>query len=267
MGITLRILDLNLEQPLNAAGLRCYRDFIDCTIGEAIHESAMTRTRRLAVPVGHGTEYLYLKTYRYRDRPLRLRLAASKPLREAANYAALRSIPGMRVPDVIAVGSRRRGALLQDGFVLTRAVPHARQLDEYVAAVWPLALEARRAPARCLLLSRLADIVANMHRANFYHIDLQWRNLLVCDDGSNRPHVYVLDCVRGGRLLHPVRRAHGRLRDLSSLYKDARHRLTQRELVKWLHLYFGVRKLKPIHRAMAHAIMLDRAIKDHEESR
>lgn len=267
MGITLRILDPKFEQPLSAAGLHCYRDFIACTNGELIHESAMTCTRRLPIPAECGIEYLFLKTYRYRDRPLRLRLAQSKPLREAANYAALRSIPGMRVPDVIAVGSRRRGALLQDGFVLTRAVPHARQLDEFVAAVWPAAMDARRDPARRLLLSRLADIVANMHRANFYHIDLQWRNLLVCDDGSERPRIFVLDCVRGGRLLHPVRRAHGRLRDLSSLYKDARHRLTQRELVKWLHQYLGVRKLKQIHRAMAHAIVLDRAIKDHEESR
>lgn len=245
---------------LRSAGLCAYEDFVRCQDSELVHESNTTTTRRLELPATQRDGRCYLKVYRYADKALPLRLTRSKPLREARNYASLREKCRIDVPDVIAVGSRRRGGILQDGFILTRGIFNAGTLDSFVD------LHGDDRPAlRCHLITATAGIVARMHAAHFYHIDLQWRNLLVSDDGTDRPRVFVLDCVRGGRRIHPLMRAHGRLRDLSSLHKDARVRLSRTEQVRWLRRYLGVRKLSEIHRAMIRSIVQDRELKDREE--
>ncbi len=113
------------------------------------------------------------------------------------------------------------------------------------------------------LLETTADLVARMHAAGFFHIDLQWRNLLVSEDGSRRPRVYVIDSVRGGPRRWRPFQMHGRLRDLSSLYKLARSQVPVREQVGWLWRYLGVRRLRHEHRVMIQTILCDRRIKDN----
>jgi|GEM_PF-1474110 len=122
-------------------------------------------------------------------------------------------------------------------------------------------------PLRRYLLTHTADIVARMHRADFFHIDLQWRNILVADDGSDRPGIFLIDSARGSRRQWKILQAHGRLRDLSSLSKEARSQLTPREHVLWLRRYFGVARLTQEHHAMIRTIQDDRRSKDHNDPR
>lgn len=252
MSITLTIVDDALRADLRAAGLVAYDDFLNCTQGEAAHQSVTTSTRRI-VPRHSGiADTLYLKTYR------RGRLGGwmrNTPEREGRNYLILRDRCDINVPDVIAFGSRREFGRWTDGFILTRAVPHAVSLDRLTECA---------APLRRYLLDCTSALVARMHAYGFYHIDLQWRNLLISDNGFDTPDIYVIDSARGGLRRWRVLREHGRLRDLSSLYKEARRRLTRKEQLRWLRAYLAVHRFAPQHRALIRTILYDRAIKDHE---
>ncbi|RIK69308.1 MAG: hypothetical protein DCC65_00770 [Planctomycetota bacterium] len=266
MSILLRILEPEMKAPLAAAGLIRYADFVGCAGGEVVHQSGTTCTRRLTVRTASGDDVLYLKAYRYDGKAVPFRLTSSKPLREARNYRLLREQCGIDVPDVVALGSRRRGPLMTDGFVVTRAVPDCQPLDAFAAGRPNLRLDGLRDKLCRDVMERTAEAVARMHTARVYHIDLQWRNMLVSLTNPEEPRVYLLDCARGGRRRHPWRCEHGRLRDLSSLYKEARVRLSPRQQIWWLRRYLDVRKLTEVHRLMMGSILLDRAIKDHEES-
>lgn len=258
MSTLLTIADDALKDPLRTAGLDSYDDYLHCALGEIVHQSSSTLTRRIVLRHANFADTLYLKTYRHgAPGPLR-GWTRSRPLREGRNYLILRDRCAISVPEVIAFGSRRSLGRWRDGFIVTRAVPNAISLDRLIPA--------RRdaGPLRRYLLDHTADLVSRMHAAGFYHIDLQWRNLLVSDDGTDAPNIYVIDSARGGLRRWRILREHGRLRDLSSLSKEARHRLTPREQLRWLKSYLRVRRFIPAHRALIRTIRYDRAIKDHE---
>ena len=106
----------------------------------------------------------------------------------------------------------------------------------------------------------VAADIARMHGGDFYHIDLQWRNILVTDRGGAYT-LHFLDSTRGGLRGSALFRAHGRARDLSSLYKEGRRWLTPVELLRWLRQYLG-RPIGATDRAMIRTIIRDRAVKD-----
>jgi len=285
MATRLTILDASMRPLLDSQGFRRYEDFVDATRGEVVGRSSTSQTRRIELGGASGgesgvsgtprREVLFLKVYRYAGKTRRLGLWPDKGTVETRNYRILRQCCGIDVPDVIAHGSRRSRGYLLDAFILTRAIPHARPLEEFlqprqdqgrVGSNHPEdAAAVERDSLRSYLLCQTAEMVARMHSAGFYHIDLQWRNILVSDDHSRRPRIFVIDSARGSRRHWKVFRAHGRLRDLSSLYKKARMRLTAREQIGWLRRYLGVRRLGREHHAMIRTILDDRRIKDRQD--
>ncbi|MFQ5412767.1 MAG: lipopolysaccharide kinase InaA family protein [Phycisphaerae bacterium] len=261
MAIRLSILEPALKDRLTAMGLKSYEDFIGSDNGAPMSGEVGSRTRRIPLDDNNPDAWGYLKIYRYaRPRRLPHRLGQFPGRRdkceiEARNYAILRQRCGVHVPDVLAFGRRSRLGRRVDSFILTRAVPNAVPLDAF-------AIRTTRDSCRHYLIHESAQIVARMHRAGFFHIDLQWRNILVSDDGSDRPPLFLIDSARGTLRRGRVFREHGRLRDLSSLHKEARQGLSPREEIRWLRRYLGIHRLRPGDRALIHAIRHDRSIKD-----
>ena len=262
MGIKLTLTAPDQSPTLESLGLRRYEDYISCRLGEPIARSSTTETLRIPLDSRAGPGLLYLKRYRYEGACWRHRFRQDKAAIEARNYAIIRRICRLPAPDVIAHGSRRRGLRLLDAFILTRGIPDATPLETFASAGWPDPLAARHDALRRSLLIETARVVSQMHAAGFFHVDLQWRNLLVADTRAQRPTIWLIDPPRGGLRRWPVYAAHGRLRDLSSLAKHAMIMMTARERVRWLRCYFGVGRLSPEHHAIARVIMQDRAIKD-----
>lgn len=259
------IVDRAFEEFLGACGLCRYGDFLAATEGlEAIASSRSGRTYRVRLGEGAASIEAYLKIHDYAYWR-RLRWRSEKGGLEAANYAMLRDRCGVNVPDVVALGSRTRGARYRDGFILTRAIAGAQSLDAYASAH-----DGRVGDDVC---DRVADVIRRMHAASYFHVDLQWRNILIVADGdadgaggvdglAGGPCVYLLDSPRGGLRRTGIGRAHGRIRDLSSLYKDARRWLGPRAQLRWLKHYLGRMRLTSIDRGMIRTILRDRAIKD-----
>ncbi|HVP11998.1 MAG TPA: lipopolysaccharide kinase InaA family protein [Phycisphaerae bacterium] len=262
MGIKLTIVEPQFVPVLESLGLRCYADYISCRLGEMLARSGTTETLRIPACGPACPDALYLKRYRYAGAQWRHGFRRDKASIEARNYRILREECTVCVPDVIAYGSRRRGWRLSDAFILARGIPGAVPLDEFVAAQWPDPRAAGDDELRQYLLSETACLVAQMHAAGFYHVDLQWRNLLVVEGGSAQPRICVIDSSRGGLRACRVYAAHGQLRDLSSLAKQAMISMTARERTRWLRCYFGVARLTREHHAIVWTILRDRGAKD-----
>jgi hypothetical protein len=98
-----------------------------------------------------------------------------------------------------------------------------------------------------------------MHAQHFYHLDLQWRNILVEPSGR----LFVIDSSKGRPHWAPLYRSHGRLRDLSSIAKEAFNRLTRSERIRWLRNYLGRKRLQSLDRMIVRAIEKDRILKDN----
>lgn len=252
------------ERLLQAAGRRDYDAIISSTDGLLVASSRTTDTRRLRLGKDRNEITAYLKMYRP-TRGFRPWWMRDKAVIEVDNYALLRERCGVSVPRVLAYGCRRSRWHVLNAFILTEAVAGAVPLDEYERHHWPEGPSRYPNARRRRLLTATADLVADLHTARFCHIDLQWRNLLVSDTKAG-PVLHVIDCARGGRRTSALRWWHGRLRDLSSLYKLGRFRLSLAEQVRWLRRYLGVRRLRPEDRLLVHSVLFDRRLKDHNPS-
>ena len=252
-------------RELAESGFFSYAAFVRSDCGIVVRRSSLTTNRRVPICVAGLQTHAYLKVYNYHARPWHDCFRRAKPLIEAKNYELLHRT-GIAVPDVLAFGCRRRLGRLVDGFIMTREIPGSVTLEAYFDE-YGRNRSADICDWNCArILTDLAGIVARMHAANFFHIDLQWRNILVSRSNEIIEGLYILDCVRGGHRIHPLLRRHGMLRDLASLYKDARRFLSATQQLRWLRQYFGVARLTETHHAIVRSILRDREIKSPERS-
>jgi len=227
---------------------------MNCALGEPVSSGSSSQTRRIMLPP-HGD--FYLKRYHYSEG--RLRIRPDKAQREVRNYSYLRQVCGIPVPDVVCFGARSGVWARRDGFVMTRRIPESLSLEALASQKRARPHDEADRAARRQLLNEACTIVRRMHAQHFYHLDLQWRNILVQD----MRRLYLIDSWRGGPRWGPVFQAHGRLRDLSSLAKEAVIRMTLSERVRWLRTYFQTRRLTREQRMIIRAIERDRLLKDN----
>ncbi len=260
MSDSITFLQPQYAVPLAAAGMATLDDFLADQAGIPVSAHGLTHTRRIAF--SHDGQPLtgYLKTYDYTRRPWRHRFIRDKARREAGNFAALRHACGLTVPTVVCMGARRRLGALARSFIFTLELPASRPLTE----AWD-----RTPSGRSELLARSPGFVARMHAAGFVHIDLRWRNILVRCEAGRPLELVPIDCVRGGLRRWRAAAQQGRLRDLSSLYKDAAPRLTRAQRMRWYRAYVAslegsaaAPRVTGLHRQAIQVILRDRDSKD-----
>lgn len=253
--------DRRWRRALEARGLSRYSDFFKDGLGEQVWDRSTSKTFRITVtdpddgrPVG-----LYLKRYIHAKQRWRFLLRRDKPTVERRNYDDLRRILGNVVPEVVATGRRQHWMMLHDAFILTVELPGVVQLDDYGREHWRCEPDADERNRQEALIRLTAELVRRMHDAGFYHIDLQWRNILVrFGDAPDRVDVFLIDAPRGGRRWFGLYRKHGQLRDLSSLDKLARLHLTRTQRLRWFKLYTGERRISRFGRRLIAAVLADR---------
>jgi len=263
MSIQWTILDDAGAALLADFGFADYVDLADRQPGQEVGKGSTTRTTRLSVGRAGESAVFYIKVYRYAGRQWRHRFRCDKASQEAANYALLTEI-GIGTPQVVAFGSRRSGLRLVDAVIVTRGLPDVVGLDRLFESRWPDAAAHAMDPQRQEVIHAVIREIRRMHDAGFFHIDLQWRNILIGGMSEGRTDVYLLDAPRGGMRSNRWTEAHGRLRDLSCLYKEARRRLSRNEQLRWLLSYLGEQCVTPAVRATIQALLFDRTVKDNE---
>jgi len=183
---------------------------------------------------------VFLKRFFYSS-PVRFFLRPAKPYIEYRNYRILQKL-GINVPDVLAVGQRRTFGGLVDAFILTAGIENTHTLEQHLRRE-----ELTLSPSELTdIFDQLADMVGTMHRHNFFHVDLQCRNVLIqrpSTDPKTPVRVFIIDSPRGGRRWFSPRSWNGRMHDLAGLDKLASLYLSPKDRLKWFKQYAGIQKL------------------------
>jgi len=177
----------------------------------------------------------------------------SKARREYENYAAFRQ---MNIPcaQALACGELRDGlGRLRRAFILTRAVPDAQTLIEFVQSRCPGRATLPSRKLRLDIINQFAPMVARMHGRNFFHNDLVWRNILVTCPPQGTPGLWWIDCPRG-RFVWLKRRGL-QLKDLAALDKQASRNCSRAERLAFLKAYLGKRRLDADGKRLAREIL------------
>jgi hypothetical protein len=164
---------------------------------------------------------------------------SSKACREFYNYAVLTRL-GIACAERLACGERRDWiGRLRRAFIVTRAIPDAMTLTQFLTAHCPNRSAPSARQLRDALRVQLAAMVRTIHAAGFFHRDLFWRNVLVTWRSPGEPKIWWIDCPRGHfNRWSPWRHQH-RLKDLASLDKSAALHCTRGERLAFIRDYLG----------------------------
>ena len=198
--------------------------------------------KTLAAP-GHTPVAVYYKQYEYAQPAWKFIGRASKAQCEAENY---RVFERLRVPctEPLAWGETRDAlGRLQRAFIITREIPQALTLVEFVARHCPRGAGGEAPALRRSLRRQLVQGAQRLHRAGFFHHDFVWRNLLVTRESGEEPKLWWIDCPRGREHRWSARRA--LWQDLASLDKSAAKFCRAPERLAFVREYLGEARLSP----------------------
>jgi len=221
--------------------------------GNAAHrQGAAVVQTSLRFPDG-SSEAVFFKQYVYPTPAWAFVGRRSKARREFDNYAAFQR---MNIPcaQPLACGELRdRLGRLRRAFILTRAVPDAQTLIEFVQTRCPERATAASRKLRREIITRLAPMVGRMHQGSFFHNDLVWRNILIACPLQGTPEVWWIDCPRGR--VASLGRRRLRLKDLAALDKEGARRCSRAERLAFVKAYLGKSRLDGEVKQLAKAIL------------
>lgn len=217
-------------------------------------ERVWLRRTTLCLADGQSVEVFY-KQYDYRRLSWRFWGRASKARREFENYRALQAL-GIRCAEPIACGEDRDWlGRLARAFIITKAIPNAGTLVEFVEKSCPNRRSAEARTLRRALLRQLAEMTRRAHAAGFFHRDLVWRNVLVEHSPPTPPRLWWIDCPRGGFDRWSPWRHRRRIKDLASLDKAAQPRCARAERLEFLKAYLATERLNAEVKRLARATL------------
>jgi len=151
---------------------------------------------------------------------------------------------GINTPDLLAYGEEYQHGHFERGALVTEEIPGAYSLEQ-------LAWQQHSLLSRHQGFRQLARMIARytqiLHRHQFTHNDLDWRNILVvpANHETQAPDVYFFDCP-GGRFWWKPFLEHRITKDLAHLDKLARQYLSLRQRLWFYHQYTGRKKLSAV---------------------
>ncbi|MBU0753637.1 MAG: lipopolysaccharide kinase InaA family protein [Planctomycetes bacterium] len=136
-----------------------------------------------------GEERLYLKIQRIPRPALRYFFRPSAYLREAGAFEKMQRL-GLRTPEVVAAGERRRLGFMIESLLLTREVPGSIDLKTWSEE----GFGARTGlPGHEEILKELRETVARVHRLGYCFNDLKWRNILAAPPDQTGSRIVIID--------------------------------------------------------------------------
>jgi tRNA A-37 threonylcarbamoyl transferase component Bud32 len=184
-----------------------------------IAESVKTGPHRTVYRLALESGDFYLKHFRIADwKALLQNLVRSS--KAELEWRAARNIAHLGLPtfEPVALGRHVRGGVVHDSFLISRGIPEAMPLDQFVTAevLIPTETQARRDAPRGLnalrqkLATALGELAARLHRAGIEHADFHAGNILIRVDPGGEPMLWLIDLhqVHFGRPLSRGARFH-----------------------------------------------------------
>lgn len=151
---------------------------------------------------------------------------------------------GIRVPKVLAYGSRGWNPLTRQSFILMEALTPTKSLEELISdwqRVPPTFAEKRQ------LIAKVADIARKMHGAGINHRDFYLCHFLISlPIQMQLSRLYLIDLHRAQIRYRTPRR--WIIKDLAALYFSSKGAgLTKRDLYRFIKYYLNQSKKKSLH--------------------
>ena len=271
MLVTDRIrIDSAYRQALAACQLHQVGQVLERVEGRIVAWSRTTDTLYVESPgslVGFCVKRYFYPRLRHRLRGV-LRGTLFGWHRAAAEARLLRAMreAGSLAVRPVAYGSRRCGGFLAACFLITEAVPEARNLTSFALDVED-GRESLSIVERRRLLRTLAEQVGELHASGFSHGQLFWRNLLLRRAPAGGFEFFLLDARPG----HGQRRlAGGRwwVEELAQLCVSAEPFTSRTERLRFLLAYAGVPRLtESLKQDAREAWRMSRRWERHERQR
>jgi hypothetical protein len=238
------MIEPSFEPAFAALGLDSFAAISEFFLGREQASRPKVVVRQVTLPwPAHDAVSVFYKQYEPVGAKWEFVGRRSKARCEFENYAVFKQL-GLPAPERIAVGEERDvlGRLLGT-FIITRAIPDALTLTEFVQKHCPHRLTSESRFLRAILCRQLAELTRRMHAACFFHRDLVWRNVLVTGRPPAPPKIWWIDCPRGSFVRWSFLRSGPRLRDLASLDKSASRWCSAGERIQFVKLYLGKPRL------------------------
>ncbi len=231
---------------LKAAGLDRVEDILTRTDGKIVAWSRTTDSTYIPAP--NGGIGFYVKRYFYPTWARRFRGFFRGTFfgthRAKAEARALHAMRELGVPAVrpVAYGWRRCGYLIAACFLITEDVPGAPNLTTFAQAVQSGETQLAHRQ-RMLMIERLAEMIARLHRTGFAHGRLFWRNVLVRWGPTAEPEFFLLDSEPPKRIERLGRGGRWWLWELAKMATSAIPFTTRTERLRFMRHYFGIKHL------------------------
>ncbi|HLJ12545.1 MAG TPA: lipopolysaccharide kinase InaA family protein [Planctomycetaceae bacterium] len=196
---------------------------------------------RLSLPGGN----FYIKHFRIAGARAFLQNLV-RPSKAELEWRAARQIARLGLPtfDVAAVGMARRGGVVRDSFLISREIPGAVPLDQFVASELAVAREAsggrasigRESALRQRLAASLGNLAARVHRAGVEQVDFHAANILVRLDQDGTPLLWLIDLHKVH--FHRSLTSRRRLKNLSLLHQFFAGRSTRTDRLRFHRAYW-----------------------------
>ncbi len=174
-----------------------YKDLLKLCTGEIINNAGKNSTWRDQWHTANDNFQVYIKRYEYASpSPSYMYPRQPRAVVEMRSYRFWQehNISG---PEVIAAGSHSPLGFHQTSIIITREIAQAQDLINLTRD------DSFRSNPAIIddVFTQLAEILAAIHQAHFYHYDLHFRNIMVQNameqDAASTPKVYLIDCPRG----------------------------------------------------------------------
>ena len=242
IGMDWLVVDSRYKPAFERLRLNSFSRVVDFFSGKGDpNRRALVQQKQVQLSDGSSLPVFY-KQYEFARSSWRYLWRASKARCEFQSYGVFEQF-GIPCAERIACGEQRDwlGRLCR-AFIVTKALPNAGNLVEFVQKFCPGRATAELRRMRARLLDQLAVLTRRMHLAKFFHHDLVWRNILV-EFAPNEPKLWFIDCPRGQFDRWSPLQHRRRLKDLGSLDKSAAKYCSWTERLRFVKLYLGKKRL------------------------
>ena len=219
----------NWSDKLAEFGLIQGKNWLELKPGTAVSRSHRVNAYR--VPLKDGS-CVYFKTYSFHGQLLDYFMRPSKCAYEVNSYQILKKI-GIPTIETVAFGEERNFSMLRSCCVVTVGIDNTTQLEDF-AQIWYHLPPAEKKQAFDEIFTETAKFTRMAHKANFFHYDLKWRNILISKENGHY-HTRWIDCPRGR--FSRWRSKRGQMVDLSCLARLALSYLTRTQRWRFLKVY------------------------------
>ena len=247
--IDARHLPLFTRLGLNSS--RAVEDYF--TTGASVPRKTGVLILQVPMPMPDGPDLaVFYKRYHYGRSSWKFWGRKSKARREFENYDVFARLE-VSAAERVACGEERDWlGRLRSAFIITRAVPGAQTLTEFLHRHCPDRSSPASRGLRDSVLRQLAAMTRRIHGVKFFHHDLVWRNVLVTRQSPDEPKVWWIDCPRGSFGAWPPLNRRRALKDLALLNKSAIHGCTARERLQFVKHYLERARLNDEVRRLIH---------------